>query len=516
MRPDFTAALALALERAGHWALRLEAAAIEPLHVLLGLLDEDEGRPALLLAAAGLTDTEALRRTACQGRPIPAGPGSPANKNPTGKETPPLSRAVRDLLAEASEMGFLLASERAISTDQVLLAAVRHDTALRQDLERLGLNSARLEVNILGAQGPPLHLDEPLNLNEPPEQIDVARLLDAAGNRAREGLRVLEDYCRFVLDDAFLTRELKELRHDLAAALDRLAGGLILEARDTPGDVGTAIATDQERERRSVADVIQANARRLQESLRTLEEYGKLETPSLGDAFEALRYRVYTLERALLLGSAARQRLAGARLYVLIAEENCRASLPGTIAEVAAGGAQIIQLREKKLNDRALLERAREVRACTRKAGVLFIMNDRADIARLVEADGVHLGQDDLTVQQARRIMGPGYLIGISTHDIDQVRQAIRDGASYIGVGPTFPSATKTFQQFAGLDLLRHVAAETTLPAFAIGGINGENLSQVLAAGAQRVAVGHALCQANDPRKLAGQMRRALEQTDGS
>lgn len=509
MRPDFTAALALALERAGHWAGRLDATAIEPLHVLLGLLDEEEGRPALLLVGAGLTDPEEFRRTALQSRP--AGPETQQGDADGAEKAPPLGRAVRQVLAEASEMGFLLASERTISTDQVLLAVVRHDAALRQDLERTGLNVARLEVNILGAQGPPLHLDEPLNLHEPPEQVDVARLLDAAGNRAREGLRVLEDYCRFVLDDTFLTRELKQLRHDMTAALRRLPGRTLMEARDTPGDVGTAIATTQERERQSLGDVVQANARRLQESLRTLEEYGKLQAPALGEAFESLRYRLYTLERALLLGSTARQRLAGARLYVLIAEEGCRASLPGTIAEVAAGGAQIIQLREKMLDDRALLERAREVRNYTRKAGVLFILNDRPDIARLVEADGVHLGQDDLPVQQARRVMGPGYLIGVSTHNIDQVRQAIRDGASYIGVGPTFSSATKSFERLAGLEFVRQATAETTLPAFAIGGITGENLPQVLEAGARRVAVGHALCQAEDPRKLAGQMRRALD-----
>ncbi|MBM4071433.1 MAG: thiamine phosphate synthase [Planctomycetes bacterium] len=503
MRPDLTAALALALERAGHWAARLDANVIEPLHVLLGLLDEEEGRAALLLGGAGLNDAGAIRRTALQGRPELVTTGNPAPL--------PMGRAVRELLALANEMGFLLASERAISTDQVLLAVVRHDAALRQDLERLGLNVARLEVNILGPQGPPLHLDEPLNLHEPPEQVDVARLLDAAGNRAREGLRVLEDYCRFVLDDAFLTRGLKQLRHDLVAVLSRLSGGSLLEARDTPGDVGTSIATDQERERNSLADVIQANARRLQESLRTLEEFSKLQAPAVGEVFESLRYRVYTLERALTVGSAARQRLAGANLYVLLSEESCRASLAGTIAEVAAGGAQIVQLREKELDDRALLERAREVRACTRKAGVLLIINDRPDIARLVDADGVHLGQDDLPVQQARRIMGAGYLIGVSTHNIDQVRQAIRDGASYIGVGPTFPSATKSFEHYAGLDFIRQATAETTLPAFAIGGITGDNLPQVLVAGARRIAVGQALCQAEDPRKLARQMRRALE-----
>src|SRR5207248_6725982 len=101
--------------------------------------------------------------------------------------------------------------------------------------------------------------------------------------------------------------------------------------------------------------------------------------------------------------------------------------------------------RQKELSDRELLERAREIRRWTREAGALFIVNDRPDIARLVEADGVHLGQDDLPVKEARRILGPDALIGVSTHDIEQLRQAVLDGASYIGVGPTFPSDTKDF-----------------------------------------------------------------------
>src|SRR5207248_117972 len=141
----------------------------------------------------------------------------------------------------------------------------------------------------------------------------------------------------------------------------------------------------------------------------------------------------------------------GARLYVLLSGETCAAALDWTIAEAAAGGAHVIQLREKGLRDRELLARARQVRRWTRQAGVLFILNDRPDLARLCEADGVHLGQDDLPVKEARRVLGPDALVGVSTHTIEQVRQAVLNGASYIGVGPCFPSRTKTFEDLAGL-----------------------------------------------------------------
>src|SRR5262249_37166977 len=161
---------------------------------------------------------------------------------------------------------------------------------------------------------------------------------------------------------AFLTRAWKELRHELAEALGHLPGDLLLAGRDTPGDVGTEISTAREHRRESLAAVVQANAKRAQEALRSLEEYGKCLSTDFGQTVEALRYRVYTLEQAMWRGTNARARLADVRLYVLVTEAECRLSLPGTVSEAAAGGAQIIQLREKNLDDRTLLERAREVR----------------------------------------------------------------------------------------------------------------------------------------------------------
>src|SRR5260370_982451 len=252
-----------------------------------------------------------------------------------------------------------------------------------------------------------LAVDEPLDLSPATEQIDTARILDACANRAREALRVVEDYVRFVLDDAFLCRELKVLRHDLTEALSSVDPLPLLEARETIGDVGATIGTDAEGRRHSPLHVAQVNLKRLQEALRSLEEFGKVIRPELGAALEQIRYRSYTLERTILLGTNARERLANARLYLLLTGSACVASLEFVIAEAAAGGVDIVQLREKDLPDRDLLERARQVRRWTRQAGVLFIVNDRPDIARLAEADGVHLGQDDMPVHAARRLLVP-------------------------------------------------------------------------------------------------------------
>ena len=143
-------------------------------------------------------------------------------------------------------------------------------------------------------------------------------------------------------------------------------------------------------------------------------------------------------------------------------------------------------------------------------------MNDRPDLARLSGAHGVHLGQEDVSVRDARRIVGPHSLIGVSTHNSEQITRAILDGSSYLGVGPVFSSMTKDFQEFAGLAHVRGAAEMTNCPWFAIGGITLENLPEVIESGARRVAVGAAISRAERPRDAAAKLREMLEAASGS
>ena len=170
----------------------------------------------------------------------------------------------------------------------------------------------------------------------------------------------------------------------------------------------------------------------------------------------------------------------------------------------------MVQMREKGLPDRRFLELAKWIREWTAEAGALFIVNDRPDLACLAEADGVHVGQGDLSVHEARKIIGIDKLVGVSTHAIEQAQQAVLDGADYLGVGPVFSSRTKTFDQFAGLEYLEQVATEIALPAFAIGGIGMENVGQVLGAGARRIAVSSEICSAESPELVAARLKEAL------
>lgn len=344
------------------------------------------------------------------------------------------------------------------------------------------------------------------------------RILDANFNRASEGLRVIEDYARFVLEDRFLCGELKSVRHELRSAIDVLSSSERLAARDTPGDVGTEVQTDAEYRRGTVGDVAAANSERVQQALRAMEEFakvGEFAATGLATRVEALRYRVYTLMRAVLNSRWSREVLGERQLYVLIDGGPSETALVALAEQLVASGVPLLQLRDKRLGDRELLARARRLRSVTCGTATRFIMNDRVDLAVLADADGVHLGQDELSVADARRIVGPQMWIGVSTHSLAQARAAVRDGASYLGCGPTFRSTTKDFAEFPGLPFLRQVREEIGLPAFAIGGISAENLDQVLATGFQRIAVSGAVCQAPDPAWAVRDLLCRLDATRG-
>lgn len=392
------------------------------------------------------------------------------------------------------------------------------------------------------------------------------RILDASANRAAEGLRVIEDYLRFVLNDRHLTQLAKQLRHNLTTALAPVLPLARLTSRESQADVGATLPNPTHQNRATPADVAAASFKRLQQALRSLEEYGKLLTPPLDPQIESLRYQAYTLERAASITANAHHRLAHARLYVLVDGCQTEQIFTALIKKIVDAGVHVIQLRDKHLPDSQLLARARLLRELTRTTPTpqpnsavmetavqtavetalqkpvvqtaaqsatrtpapptpsaptptlqtqaaqspLFIMNDRPDLALLSQADGVHVGQDELSVNACRTIVGPHALIGVSTHSIDQARQAVLNGANYIGVGPTFPSTTKSFSAYTGLNLIRSVAEEISLPAFAIGGITLDNVSQVISSGIPRIAVSSSIVNTDDPASAVHEMLSRL------
>jgi len=198
------------------------------------------------------------------------------------------------------------------------------------------------------------------------------------------------------------------------------------------------------------------------------------------------------------------------RLYALLTERHCRRSWQETAELLLAGGADVIQLREKDLPDAELLSRARILRRMTGRAGVLLIINDRPDVAFLSEADGVHLGQEDLPPEEVRKLTGPDLIIGWSIHSAEQAAHAAELPVDYIGVGPVAATATKGYAEGKGPELVRAVCAQVKIPTVAIGGITPRNAASVVEAGATAVAACLALCGAEDPEAAARELRSVV------
>jgi thiamine-phosphate pyrophosphorylase len=217
-------------------------------------------------------------------------------------------------------------------------------------------------------------------------------------------------------------------------------------------------------------------------------------------------------------GSSAdrRARLAASRLYLVCPETAAGSStaerdLPELVRAAVAGGVDLVQLREKHLPDEQLVAVAKAMRALCERSGALLIVNDRPLVALQAGADGLHVGQEDMPVAEARELLGPDVLIGLSTHARAQIDAPDAALADYIGVGPVHETPTKPGRPAVGLELVRYAAAHARTPFYAIGGLDATNLAEVLDAGARRAVVLRAISGAQDPQAAARELRELLE-----
>jgi thiamine-phosphate pyrophosphorylase len=330
----------------------------------------------------------------------------------------------------------------------------------------------------------------------------MLRIVDANLNRIGEGLRLLEDISRFILDDPDISRQLKALRHDLlptdAALRERL-----LAARRAGEDVGAFLDVSGEGERHDAAALVGANSRRIQQSLRVLEEITKVPGQDFGLDWEKLkdaRFRVYELEQAITLRLSRRdktERIAG--LYLILDTESLKGRDGLEVARLATrAGARVIQLRDKTLPRGELVALAEGLKQVCAQSGALFIVNDYLDVALASGADGLHVGQDDLPVAAARRLLPADKIVGCSAATPGEAVRAQEDGADYVAVGSMYESPSKPGTRMAGMETLREVRGMVSLPLVAIGGINEENAAEVMGAGADAAAVISAVLGAAD------------------
>jgi thiamine-phosphate pyrophosphorylase len=339
------------------------------------------------------------------------------------------------------------------------------------------------------------------------------RILDANANRAAEGLRSLEDHARLVCEDELAADWVKSLRDDLTRVLQRLDRTSRLTARSTQRDAGTELTGAREASRSSMDDVLVAASERVTQALRQLEETSKFLSVEVAEQFKQLRYKAYDrlAELELRLINPARGMNSGF-LYLLIDCSRPIEQFVTYVTELAAAGVDWFQLRDKHADGGRLMEYGRAAKQALYSSDSRLIINDRLDIAMACQADGVHLGQDDMLLADARGLVGNTMLVGISTHSVDQAMAAEQGGADYIGCGPTFPSQTKEFSEFVGPELIRHVVESVQLPVFAIGGIEDSNVEAVMAAGCHRVAVSGAIHQAASPPQAARELKEKLMQ----
>ena len=340
----------------------------------------------------------------------------------------------------------------------------------------------------------------------------VYRIIDANFNRAREALRVIEEFCRFAINSDTLTERSKQLRHELCSAIDKLDAGQLISSRDTLGDVGVGKTAGNLPARTGLNDCFTAGCKRLTEALRTLTEMTQMVNPPIAETIEKLRYIAYTLEKDIVLFSETTEKFKRVRLYVIISS-NFPADVISLAGRCAAGGADCIQLRAKRSEDDALFALAVEFAQICKASGVLSIINDRVDIAVAAGADGVHLGQNDLPIEQACKLQLTPLIIGKSTHSLKQLRDACRERPTYVSLGPVFASETKPSAEAVGLNYIKDamkVLAGTGIGHLAIGGITLDNIEYVLSAGAASVAVCSAVTEAADPTAVCRALKEKI------
>ena len=345
---------------------------------------------------------------------------------------------------------------------------------------------------------------------------ETLRIIDANVNRLGEGLRVLEEFARMTLDDTDLTLRLKDLRHQTII----LPTGLLvklLDARESASDVGSDMNVSEQEPDRGVPETVIANARRIQEALRVLEELAKLPGSGLdSETYRRARFSVYTIEKDLLMKLQKEDKLSRLKgLYVIIDAGFLQGRDPAVLTRaVIRGGAGIIQYRDKINGIRDMLSIAATVRDVCRESGTLFIVNDSLETALAVDADGLHVGQDDMPVDVARRLLPSDRLLGCSVRTVPEALRARELGADHLGVGAMAATSTKEEASVVGPDRLREIKKVVALPLVAIGGISRANLKEIMLAGADAACVISAVLNAEDPGIAARELTEIIKESE--
>ncbi|MEK6973257.1 MAG: thiamine phosphate synthase [archaeon] len=329
-------------------------------------------------------------------------------------------------------------------------------------------------------------------------------IIDANIDRALEGLRFIEDVCRFALQNKELNSRLKKNRHEIIKTLKSLALNRtdLAISRAKGNDVGSNILQKEEFNK-NFDELLLANFSRMQESLRVLEELSKIYSISAAKSFKSLRFYNYKIQTDFFILYKKSQRMKifnNSKIYAVLTLKDSKKYIP-LVKSLLKAGIRIIQLRAKTLSDKEILKIGKQLLLLTKKFNAILIIDDRADLAFAIGADGVHLGQDDLSVKDARAILGNEFVMGKSTHSKKQVDSALKENPDYFSVGPIFNTNTVPYKP-VGPSLIKYAKTKNK-PFVAIGGLNLETMHIAFKSGAKRIAVVKAVCNVPNPEKSA-------------
>lgn len=320
------------------------------------------------------------------------------------------------------------------------------------------------------------------------------RIIDANLNRASEGLRVLEDILRFKYNNLDLTEAFKILRHSTRKVNISLQLKCI-NSRDSYNDVGLIVSQKNKLDNKSTLfELIISNFKRVEESYRVIEEnlkiIGKYE---LSKEIENFRFQIYSLEKEYFnkINCRLKSKKLETDIYCITASKHSRNRKNiDVVKEMGDAGIKIVQYREKEMEKLEKFKECEDIKKVTDEYGITFIINDDLDIALSIEADGIHLGQDDLPVEKARAIVGNDMIIGLSTHSPEQAFKAVEICTDYIGIGPIYKTFTKkNVCDPVGLAYLDFAVKNINIPFVAIGGIKENNLTEVVKTGARCISL---------------------------
>ena len=309
-------------------------------------------------------------------------------------------------------------------------------------------------------------------------------------------MRVLEDIARFCLDEKELTLEIKNVRHEVRDVSKQIPE--LIFHRDANADVG---AGEDFGAREDLSSLVSANSKRIQEALRVIEEHLKFfQQADLSKKICAQRFKAYSIEKIML---EKIKMTADYTLYLVFERKLCKIDPFRAVKEAIKGGVTILQLREKDAPIRERLQIGEKLKIIAGEHSIPFIVNDRIDLALVLSADGVHLGDNDMPLKYARKILGP-QIIGISVDNVEQAIQAEKDGADYVSIGSIFQTSTKSDAHGPwGTEIIKMIKDATNIPVVAIGGITSENVRKVSEAGADGIAVVSEVLRSDEPMQAA-------------